>query len=383
MFGLEKVRPGKSYSKLGRVWCSDPVEVMLKAVGLEIRTCKTFKLHRRDVIRDIVSYPRSLRHQVGSPPTRDSLDEAVFKAAFRGILDMDNATAWDFAVRRGLDYLRDILNRGAECRSTLQGYVSTLALAEDLEASLKSLDLPKNQRRWLHTVSEGAKSSAPGSKTGTMRRSYELVKYQVGYGRECWVCKELLNYLQKYTFLRPRTTALQAMLHSRSVIWCRENNIPDGEFTIFQAPTIVIAMHLSAEQWAALEEVSNSKVSAAVLATSGLEELQTGTGFYMPGNGDIVEGESRVLNFHNWQRPEKSRLSAAMWFNGRTLYSSSHRDSPARRIVRGIAAIVPHRPNVLNWVPVPSLHKALRYVEWQLLEPSVNLPVTKSKEYFL
>jgi len=274
----------------------------------------------------------------------------------------------------------------------LQGVKDTLAHKASLVAAIRELEmafsgLPRGERYWLHTILKEGKSAGPDG-TGASEAvgaAFEIYKVKLGFGRTGWVCKELLAYLQKYAFLRPRSTALLAMLHSRSIIWCRENRIPDAEFAKFQASTIGFSMRLTKEQAALTEELSTKRVGSAILQTMESGDFDEGV---VPKvvNGYLMSPFWFMAPIFLSLARQRQRLWVARAMEGRGW--SGHYDSSGRslgvRLLDGIAAtgervsqVIPFHP------PIPfNPLRLVKLVRWFGLEPGWELPVTKSKEYF-
>jgi len=262
---------------------------------------------------------------------------------------------------------------------------STQLGASALEVALAKSDLQPNQRYWLHTVVSTEKSSDARGKVREreVKAAFTVEKMSVGFGRDGWVCLELLSYLQKYTMHRPRTTALLAMLHSRSIIWCREWHLKDVDFVKFQASTIAVALRANKGESQLEEELAGRLVGASIVQTMSDQQFDE----------EVVPSVVRNYLMSPWsflaplflllERPRR-RLWVSRGMAGHGLLGTN--DGSLRGEVWMNWAIAKYQ-QVLSHSPIhiPLSHLPVRWTRmaWHMfMTPYAELPVVKSKEYF-
>jgi hypothetical protein len=395
--GIEKVSTGKSYSTRVTGRWQDPHQYWAEFNGLEFRVVQpTLQVAGKlaaeweDDLRGTLIELRDEGLASGDPV--DDLVAASARMALQRLVGrMEDLALEDELFYRLAKLPYVLLTRGGQLATALahhaqvwptriaHRFVGGGLVASELRDAISTL--PKGNRYWVHTEVKEAKSDKDGKVTSdAVRAVFTVVKHRLGFGRHDWVCLELLAYLQKYAFLRPRSTALLAMLHSRSIIWCRENRIPDTEFVKFQASTIGLAMRIDKAASILQEELCGKEVAAAVVSTMAGEDFDDEV------DAAVIRGY--LLSPFWWMVPiyqSLSREKRKLWVSRSIEGRGWSGGVLAARLLDGIVPVylgalkkVPFADNRLMRLPA-SLMKLSRVM---FFTPSWSLPVTKSKEYF-
>jgi len=397
MFGVMKVRKGKSYSTRVTGRYQDPHQYWAEFMGVDF-TCvqPTSQLARFLANSDGDACALALRELrddglASGNPVEDLVAANARLAMSHLVGRMEDLALEDELFYRLAKLPHVLLWRGGQLVTALahhaQVWPTSIAhriiggglAASALRAAFSTL--PKGERYWVHTVI-GTKSS--GAADGTVvevRATFTVVKTAVGFGRYDWVCQELLAYLQKYAFLRPRSTALLAMLHARSIIWSRENRVLDVDLVKFQASTIVSAMRLSKTAAIAQEELSTRHIANAVITTMAdsdfLETVDTAV-----INGYLLSPVPWMAIIYQSLSVAKRKLWVGRAAGGKGCFTYNGNTACQVMFDRGIdiCDLVLRLSPVKG--PIRFTKSCLRRVRFMFLEQGVDLPATKSKEYF-